>query len=67
MNAKLSVKIMSLLVLIVLGAGCSGIQATKSFSPLDFIIPGLGMTESPNEGLTQTATPEAAPVEPSTS
>lgn len=32
----------SLLVLLAtLGAGCSGINASKSISPLDFILPGL--------------------------
>ena len=31
--------------LLVLAAGCSGINATKSISPLDFILPGLLKTE----------------------
>lgn len=31
--------------LLVLAAGCSGINATKSISPLDFFLPGLLKTE----------------------
>ena len=30
------------LALLLLGAGCSGINASKSVSPLDFLIPGGG-------------------------
>jgi hypothetical protein len=48
-----------LLALVALGAGCSGIHATKSISPLDFILPGLGMTDSAEEGLTPTGSSEA--------
>ena len=29
-------------VLVVFGAGCSGINASKSVSPLDFLLPGIG-------------------------
>jgi len=29
------------LILLVAAAGCSGINASKSVSPLDFILPGL--------------------------
>ena len=32
----------ALIVLLPLGSGCSGIQASKSVSPLDFLLPGLG-------------------------
>ncbi len=28
-------------LIIILGAGCSGINASRSVSPLDFILPGL--------------------------
>jgi hypothetical protein len=28
--------------LLVLGAGCSGINASKSISPIDFLLPGAG-------------------------
>jgi hypothetical protein len=28
--------------LMLLGGGCSGINASKSVSPLDFLLPGLG-------------------------
>ncbi len=34
-----------LLPLLLLGGGCSGINATKSVSPLDFILPGLMKVE----------------------
>ena len=31
--------------------GCGGIQATKSVSPLDFLLPGLHMRNEPPEPL----------------
>jgi hypothetical protein len=31
----------------VAGTGCSGINATKSVSPLDFILPGLMLNRPP--------------------
>jgi hypothetical protein len=40
-----------------LGAGCSGIHASKSISPLDFILPGLMKNESP-------ASQESTPILP---
>ena len=36
-----------LLAVIALGAGCSGINASKSVSPLDFLLPGLIKNETP--------------------
>jgi hypothetical protein len=33
-----------LAAVLALGAGCSGIHASKSVSPLDFILPGLMQT-----------------------
>jgi hypothetical protein len=39
-----------LLLALLLGAGCSGINASKSVSPLDFLIPGgfmRGLIQSP--------------------
>jgi hypothetical protein len=33
----------------VVTGGCSGIQATKSVSPLDFLLPGLHMQHAPPE------------------
>jgi hypothetical protein len=35
--------------IILLGAGCSGINASKSISPLDFFLPGLIQNNSPQE------------------
>ncbi len=34
-------------LLLLATAGCSGINATKSVSPLDFILPGLMKVEPP--------------------
>jgi hypothetical protein len=36
-----------LLLVLALGNGCSGINATKSVSPLDFLLPGLHMRNDP--------------------
>jgi hypothetical protein len=33
--------------LLMLGAGCSGIHASKRISPLDFFLPGLIQNETP--------------------
>jgi hypothetical protein len=33
--------------LLFVGGGCSGIRASKSISPLDFILPGLMQNETP--------------------
>jgi len=38
--------VFALVLLAALATGCSGINASKSFSPLDFILPGL-MQHSP--------------------
>jgi len=35
-------------MLVVVAAGCSGINASKSVSPLDFILPGLIRTGPPS-------------------
>jgi hypothetical protein len=37
----------ALLALLVLGAGCSGIHASKSVSPATFLIPGLMKNDAP--------------------
>lgn len=37
----------ALVALVVLGAGCSGIHASKSVSPATFLLPGLMKNESP--------------------
>jgi len=34
-------------VLLLLGAGCSGINATKSVSPASFLLPGLLQNDPP--------------------
>jgi hypothetical protein len=47
-----------LAVVAVLGGGCSGINATKSISPLDFFLPGLGGFGSNQR---QPASPGVAP------
>jgi hypothetical protein len=50
-----------LLVLAVLAllvnTGCSGIQASKSFSPLDFFLPGL-LQNTPNQATPPSQAPE---------
>ena len=38
---KLSLSSVLLMGVILLGSGCSGINASRSFSPLDFLLPGL--------------------------
>jgi hypothetical protein len=44
--------------LLLFGAGCGGIHASKSVSPLDFLLPGIG-------GFMQVdPTPPPPPVEP---
>jgi len=32
---------------LLLGAGCSGINATKTISPLDFLLPGILQADPP--------------------
>jgi len=32
---------LGLLLAAAIGAGCSGVNASRSFSPLDFLLPGL--------------------------
>lgn len=44
------------MLIAVLGGGCSGINASKSISPLDFLLPGLHMRNDP----VQPANPETA-------
>jgi hypothetical protein len=41
------IRAVALLSLLAITAGCSGIHASKSVSPLDFILPGLMKNESP--------------------
>jgi hypothetical protein len=41
------IRVASLLGLLAVSAGCSGIHASKSVSPLDFILPGLIKNEVP--------------------
>jgi hypothetical protein len=43
--------------LLLLGAGCGGIRASKSFSPLDFILPGLLQADPPPAAPTDPAAP----------
>jgi hypothetical protein len=40
------------LVLLLVGSGCSGINASKSVSPLDFLLPSLHMQNAPAFPLT---------------
>jgi hypothetical protein len=49
----------ALLALLALGAGCSGIHASKSISPLDFILPGL-MKHEPAPAPDKEPSPAAA-------
>jgi hypothetical protein len=37
----------SLLAVVALGAGCSGIHASKSISPATFLLPGLMKNDAP--------------------
>jgi hypothetical protein len=37
----------ALLLALTLSAGCSGINASKSVSPLDFLLPGLIKNDAP--------------------
>jgi len=54
----------ALLALIaVVGSGCSGIHATKSISPLDFILPGL-LHYAPPLPMNRNSALELAPVGP---
>jgi len=48
-----------LAAVLALGAGCSGIHASKSVSPLDFILPGL----MKHEAAPPPETPAVAPGE----
>jgi len=56
---------MTCAVLALLAGGCSGINASKSVSPLDFFLPGLMQTDPPASPATQQpdlASPSAKPV-----
>jgi hypothetical protein len=46
------------LVAVILGSGCSGINASRSFSPLDFLIPGglFHMQNAPEKSILPEAT-----------
>jgi hypothetical protein len=46
-----------LLAVLALGAGCSGINASKSVSPLDFILPGLIKNGAPAQDSMPAAPP----------
>lgn len=46
-----------LLAVVALGAGCSGINASKSVSPLDFILPGLIKNGAPKQDSMPAALP----------
>jgi hypothetical protein len=43
-------------LLAALGAGCSGINASHSISPLMFLVPGLGKAEPANQNQIQNPT-----------
>jgi len=47
--------------LLLLGAGCSGVNVSKSVSPLDFILPGL-IKADPPPTQPEKPTPAAQPV-----
>jgi hypothetical protein len=44
-NVKKVLPLLALLPVLLLGAGCSGINSTGSVSPLMFLMPGLGQTK----------------------
>jgi len=48
-------------ILLVLAAGCSGINASKSVSPLDFLLPGL-LKADPSPAHPDPAAPADEPV-----
>jgi len=64
MNACFMKRILGFLLVLVaaLGCGCSGINASKSISPLDFILPGLMQNVPPAPVMPNatTALPELA-------
>jgi hypothetical protein len=48
MNPKrIALSALLLLALAVAGGGCSGINASQSVSPLDFLLPGLRLENGP--------------------
>jgi hypothetical protein len=47
-------------VLVLCGTGCGGISASKSVSPLDFLLPGLMKADPPAQPSTEPA-PQLAP------
>jgi hypothetical protein len=51
------------LALLWLATGCGGIQASKTITPLDFILPGLLQTEPPPAPTSDPSVPEAEPVQ----
>ncbi len=48
MKIPIKVSTALLLLMVLLCAGCGGITATKSISPLDFFLPGLLQNETPS-------------------
>jgi hypothetical protein len=50
--------------LLLLVAGCGGINASKSVSPLDFFLPGLMQADPPPAQQPDRAAPAAEPVMP---
>ncbi len=43
MNQQSRSRLVGAMAMAAMAAGCSGINASKSVSPLDFLLPGLGM------------------------
>ena len=46
-NLRLGLQAFALGVIVMALTGCSGINASKSVSPLDFLMPGLHMQNTP--------------------
>ena len=51
---------MALVALLALGSGCGGIHASKSVSPLDFLLPGSGFLRT-DMARPPTASPSGVP------
>ena len=49
-------------LLVLCGAGCGGISASKSVSPLDFLLPGLMKADPPSQPSTEPVPPQAPEV-----
>jgi hypothetical protein len=57
MKRKWSHSLWSLALLALLTGGCSGINASRSISPLDFILPGLHLQNDAPELFTPNGSP----------